>query len=357
MLKLRKFIKNDMPIVKKESILLSAHRKFNLLLSDLVLSSKIEPFLEQMVDMVESFLPGSKVSILTLNQQQGTLHTGIKNNLPDFYNEAVNGIKIGKNVGSCGAAAFLNKTIIASNINEHPNWKPFLAVTQKANLHSCWSVPYTDSNSNVLGTFAIYHNEPKSPSDIEEEIVNVAALIISVAYEKLILEEQLRFSATHDELTKLHNRTYLNEVATKFLSLCLRKNLKSSLLFIDLDKFKLVNDNLGHKVGDDLLVLVSDVISQQVRDCDIASRFGGDEFIIVMENTHTRDGTQVANRLHDAIMAKVPSDILDLGFGVSIGVATSTEENQALDQLIQKADQAMYHAKQHRLGVYSDTSL
>lgn len=334
--------------------LLTAHRQFNRLLSDLALSSDITPFLKEVINTVEHFLPGCKVSILTLNREQNTLHGGAKNNLPDFYNDAIEGVKIGENVGSCGAAAFLNKPVIVENINSHANWQPYLAITQQANLHACWSIPFTDSHNEVMGTFAIYHHEVKSPTEAEIEIVKVAALITSVAMEKLKLEKQLVFSATHDELTRLHNRAYLNDAGESFLSLCARNEMNCSVLFMDLNKFKCVNDELGHKAGDELLVHVAKVIQKQTRKSDISARFGGDEFIIIMENTSENDGESVAKRIHQAIMDSVSENILALNFGVSIGIAKMSENEQlSLKKLIHIADEAMYFAKQNGLGVYT----
>jgi diguanylate cyclase (GGDEF)-like protein len=334
--------------------LLTVHRQFNLLLSNLALSSDIAPFLREVIKTVEHFLPGCKVSILTLNREQRTLHSGAENNLPDFYNDAIEGVKIGENVGSCGAAAFLNKPIIVENINKHDNWQPYLALTQQANLHACWSIPFTDSKKEVMGTFAIYHHEVKSPTEAEIEIVKVAALITSVAMEKLKLEERLIFSATHDELTRLHNRAYFNEAGESFLALCNRNKVNCSVLFMDLDKFKRVNDALGHKAGDELLIHVSRVIQSQTRNSDISARFGGDEFIIIMENTLENDCECVAKRIHQAIMDSVSEKILALNFGVSIGIAKmSAHKPLSLKKLINLADEAMYFAKENDLNVYT----
>lgn len=338
--------------LNEQQLLLAVHRRFNHLLRVLALSADIQPFLKTVIETVEEFLPASKVSILTLNRENETLHSGVSNNLPEFYNQAIEGVKIGKNVGSCGAAAFLNQPVIVENINTHPNWQPYLALTKQANLHACWSLPFCDSRGEVMGTFAIYHHEVKAPTEAEQEVVSIAALITSVAMEKRLLEERLRFSATHDELTGLFNRTHLNNVGDPFIALCSRKNLNCSILFIDLNKFKRVNDVLGHKAGDNLLRQISHLLLEQTRSSDIAARFGGDEFIIIMENTGNRDGKKVAERIHQSVLNAVSADILALEFGVSIGVATLQNKQQTLNQLIISADKAMYHAKRNKLGVY-----
>lgn len=333
--------------------LLNAHRQFNKLLSSLALGGSVEHFLQQVIHTVEEIIPECKASILFLDSSSSSLYSGSENRLPDFYNQAIDGVTIGEKIGSCGAAAYLNEAVIVTDINTHENWQDYLALTQQANLHACWSVPFCSPKNKVLGTFAIYHHQPKSPSPEEREIIDMAALITSVALEKQALEAKLNFAANHDELTKLHNRMYLNDAGEALLALCQRKKLTSSLLFIDLNKFKNVNDKLGHKAGDELLIEVANILKQQTRDADICARFGGDEFIILMQNECDDDGTLIANRIHKQLLNTISQEILSLGFGISIGVTTFSPKSPAsLSKLINQADQAMYHAKKHALGVH-----
>ncbi|WP_170940612.1 sensor domain-containing diguanylate cyclase [Pseudoalteromonas sp. NBT06-2] len=330
--------------------LLEAHRKFNSLLRDLALGIKIDTFIQQVVETVEECIPHSFASILHLDPKTQTLHCATKNNLPDFYNQAINGIEIGPEVGSCGAAAFLKEPVIASNINTHPNWQNYLALTQQANLHACWSIPILCSKKKVLGTFAIYHQKPTTPEPEEREILDIAALVVSVAIEKQTLEEQVTYAATHDELTGLYNRNYLNQAGEALLSLSKRKQQPLALLFLDLNKFKLINDNLGHKRGDILLKQIAEEIKLSIRPSDIAVRFGGDEFIILMLLDNIEESTLIAKRIQKNIKNKTNNTILELGFGVSIGIASNTNNYKStLSKLINMADKAMYYSKKHQL--------
>lgn len=112
--------------------------------------------------------------------------------LPEFYNQAINGLEIGEGVGSCGAAAYSKKRVIAEDVLTHPNWAAYRELTQKANLRSCWSEPILDSFGNVLGTFAIYHRQPKSPGKEEIELLQSIVYLTSLAITRKRDEEQIR---------------------------------------------------------------------------------------------------------------------------------------------------------------------
>ncbi|MDC0933859.1 PAS domain-containing protein, partial [Arcobacteraceae bacterium] len=140
--------------------------------------------LNKIVELSERRNPNLKCSILLLDQDKLHLNNGIAPSLPQFYSQAVNGLKIGKNVGSCGAAAFMKKRIIVEDINTHENWSPFLQLTKKADLHSCWSEPIFSSNNEILGTFAMYSNKPSKPSGFELKLISSYAHLAALTIEK-----------------------------------------------------------------------------------------------------------------------------------------------------------------------------
>jgi len=144
----------------------------------------IKKILHQIVKLSERRNPNVKCSILLLDDDKKTLLTGAAPSLPPFYREAVNGTIIGKEVGSCGAAAFQKERVIAQNINTHPYWKRFLNLTLKANLHSCWSEPILSSNNEILGTFAMYCNKPSYPSEFELKLISSYAHLAAISIEK-----------------------------------------------------------------------------------------------------------------------------------------------------------------------------
>lgn len=164
------------------------------LLEYIAIESSLSKSLEKIVYLAEKRNPEIKCSILLLDESKKHLLSTTGPSLPDFYNEAINGVEIGEKVGSCGSAAFKKQRIIVENINTHENWQPYLELTQKANLNSCWSEPIISSNNEVLGTFAIYNSKPKSPSDFDIKLISSYANLASKAIEKFQYNEELEKS-------------------------------------------------------------------------------------------------------------------------------------------------------------------
>ena len=150
--------------------------------------------LEDIVRGVEQLNPAMLCSILLLDSEGEHLCNGVAPNLPDFYNAAIDGLKIGMGVGSCGTAAFTGERILVDDISTHPYWAPFKELAARAGLASCWSQPIRSSSGNVLGTFAIYHHEARSPDEREINTIEQAANLASIAIDKSILSETLHAS-------------------------------------------------------------------------------------------------------------------------------------------------------------------
>lgn len=149
-----------------------------------------------------------------------------------------------------------------------------------------------------------------------------------------------------DPLTRLLNRVGLEESADALLHKSKAMGSSVCVLFIDLDGFKPVNDQFGHKVGDELLKLVADRIRQVVRESDIVARQGGDEFLIVMENPSTSSYYKtIAQQLVDILSRPFYIDGHSINISASIGIASAPEQGQVFRDLVRKADQAMYEAK------------
>ena len=138
--------------------------------------------LTKIVNLSEKRNQNLKCSILLLDKNH--LKSGVAPSLPTFYNAANKKFQIGDKIGSCGSAAFRKKRIIVENINTHENWKPYLSLTQKADLHSCWSEPIFSTQNEVLGTFAMYSNTPSKPTDFQLKQLSSYAHLAAVTIEK-----------------------------------------------------------------------------------------------------------------------------------------------------------------------------
>jgi diguanylate cyclase (GGDEF)-like protein/PAS domain S-box-containing protein len=161
------------------------------------------------------------------------------------------------------------------------------------------------------------------------------------------MTEQMTFAAQHDLVTNLPNRTLLNDRIAQAISLAHRNNKSVALLFLDLDRFKEVNDSLGHTVGDNLLLSVSKRLVKGVRHSDTVSRQGGDEFVILLfEIAHPEDAATTAEKI--LLSLAVPHQIggNELHIGCSIGISIYPDDGLDAETLIKNADAAMYHAKE-----------
>lgn len=167
--------------------------------------------------------------------------------------------------------------------------------------------------------------------------------------------------ASQDHLTGLANRRMFMELATSHLFHNKRSRLHSALLFIDLDRFKSINDTLGHHVGDLLLQMVATRLRTLLRESDVISRFGGDEFVLLLTSLESEEAIAgITQRIVDTISER-SNDLAghDIQVFPSIGIAIYPRDGQDVDQLIHHADLAMYQSKQSRSGTFTffDASL
>jgi len=160
-------------------------------------------------------------------------------------------------------------------------------------------------------------------------------------------EEQIEFLANHDVLTGLPNRLLTKDHLQQAILVAERENSKVALLFIDLDNFKIINDSLGHVIGDELLKGVATRLRECLRDVDTLSRQGGDEFLIVLNNVgDTASITVVAEKILARMLEPFEIDQHELSSSLSIGIAVYPDDGKDFVTLLKQADTAMYQAKE-----------
>jgi PAS domain S-box-containing protein len=154
----------------------------------------LQEILEFTVRAVEAEIPSSICSIHLVDDTGTRLVHGAAPNMPGFFNESVNGLEIGDGVGSCGTAAFRRKLCIVEDVRAHPYWESVRPLAERAGVRACWSQPVLSAERKVLGTFAIYHRQPRGPSARDIETIEAAASYVSLAITRKRSEEALRAS-------------------------------------------------------------------------------------------------------------------------------------------------------------------
>jgi diguanylate cyclase (GGDEF)-like protein len=162
-------------------------------------------------------------------------------------------------------------------------------------------------------------------------------------------QQQLREQSNRDFLTNLYNRRYFSEVSKNIVDVSRRENKSSSIISIDIDYFKKINDTYGHHVGDEVLKKLAEILQSNTRKSDIVARFGGEEFIILLPFTNIQGAQKIAKKLKETV-EKTPveiDNIITVPFTISIGIATIEEYDLIIDEVLNRADKALYQAKEN----------
>jgi diguanylate cyclase (GGDEF)-like protein/PAS domain S-box-containing protein len=243
-----------------------------------------------------------------------------------------------------------------------PAWRE---MAERHGIRALAIMPLTQ-DGKVTGALCLYAREW---GFFDEELVLLLQKIaqnVSFALDNFVRESQRRLAeehvrhlAHHDPLTGLPNRSLLTDRLAVAIGHARRHGNRLALLFVDLDRFKLINDSLGHAVGDEVLKMVAQRLTASVRVSDTIGRHGGDEFLVLLpEISHVEDAARVAEKILEAMTHPCVVEHHELATGASIGIAICPDNGEDLTQLLRNADAAMYWAKQSgrdRYQFYSET--
>ncbi|KAA8995531.1 diguanylate cyclase [Affinibrenneria salicis] len=327
---------------------------YNRALELLSSGAPLKDILDAIIFSIEEKSPGSLVcSVLLVDKDQKFLTLASAPSLPGFYKNAIQSVKIANGVASFGTAAFTGKRVITEDLAGHPNWVAYKGLALYAGLRSCWSEPIFSQNGEVLGVLSIYHRKVYSPDEDEIFSIEKSAQLIAVAIERYRAMDMLRRSEEHyrqlahyDSLTELANGLTFAEQMEQAILLTRQSGRKIALMFLDLDRFKQINDTFGHAVGDLLLKEAAIRMREAVRDSDTVYRRSGDEFIILLQGIKSTDNAlYVAEKIHHAMNEPFNIEGKMLDISCSIGIALYPEHGTDSLTLAINADSAMYQAK------------
>lgn len=214
-------------------------------------------------------------------------------------------------------------------------------------LESYIGTPLFDSNKNVIGLLIVMDRKPLKNKALAESMLQIFAIRASAEMERMRAEKRLNHLAFHDSLTNLPNRMLFNNRLNHALDQANRNKQLVGVLFLDLDDFKIINDTLGHAIGDVLLKGVAERISQCLRKGDTVARMGGDEFTVLLQGiTSIDDAAIVASKVLSCFLQSWVLNGQEVNITASIGITVFPRDGDNVDTLLKNADMAMYSAKE-----------
>lgn len=303
----------------------------------------LEQLLKLIMEKSTDLFQAQKGSLMLVDKERKELAIKVAKGLSDKIIEGVR-LKYGEKIA--GLVLEEGEPLLVENIEKDPK------VRRKKKAHyktkSFISLPLI-AQGKEIGVINI-------SDKITGEIFNRADLRFlstlesqaSIAIRNAQLFQEVESLSITDELTDLHNRRYIQEELKHEIERCKRFNRPLSILVADIDWFKNYNDRYGHPEGDKILKQVSNILKEKSRAIDIVSRYGGEEFLLVLPETNKKDAVLLAERLREAVeksQFKKESTQPNGKLTISLGLATYPIDAPSIDALIKKADQALYRAK------------
>ena len=307
--------------------------------------------LDALAELIEAHASSARCSILLL--ESGGLHHGGGLELPAIENLV--GELAGAPGGPYGTAA-----LIVADLATDPRCHACRHLALGLGLRSCWSSPIVAADTeSVLGVFALYYPEAYSPSEDDWGLVARLTHVAALAVGRHRTMEQLAHQAIHDPLTGAANRTLVCDRLGHALDRLKRQRSSVAVLFLDLDRFKALNDRYGHDAGDAVLIELTRRLQAAVRPSDTVARLGGDEFVVLCEGVIGElEVVGIADRIAHAVAAPFLVDDKEVSLTASIGIAVPRGDENP-DSLLEQADAAMYQAKERGKARYQlfDTAM
>ncbi|UTW45718.1 sensor domain-containing diguanylate cyclase [bacterium SCSIO 12696] len=268
-----------------------------------------------------------------------------------------------REMGICTHVILQRDMMVVNDTHKHPVFKDLEVVTKAPHIRFYAGVPIFNPQQHALGTLCVLDHQPKALTQAQQDslkalsrfvgsLFDMRRSLVKQEFENKLLQKyhsditqvnnELKALSLSDELTGLRNRRAFNQELKREFASHKRYSTPLSLLLLDLDNFKQVNDNYGHQAGDKALEIVANLMLPVFRDSDLLARYGGEEFAVLLPNTNLADAQKAAERIRRAI---ANNHCCPQKLTVSIGAASADEFDDAA-RLIKQADEALYRAKQ-----------
>lgn len=235
---------------------------------------------------------------------------------------------------------------VIEDIQTNPAWAKYRELMSEQGVQPCFAVSIQSSTRHLLGLIVAHYRKTSDQPPHDLDLIRVATNLTSIAIERRQAEARLQVLAHYDALTLLPNRILFRDRLNHALAHAERQRSQVAVMFIDLDRFKTINDTLGHDAGDVLLREVSARLRQCVREEDTVARLGGDEFTVILEQIKkVEDAAVVASKIVEALAPPIMLSGQEAFVTPSIGVTIYPADSDNFENLLKNADTAMYRAK------------
>lgn len=303
--------------------------------------------LTQIALYVESACPGCRCRIQLLDQTGSRLIHGVAPSFSAPCPAHSQGVDVDYDGGGCAVAIGRGEPLIIRDMRLATVSETCRSFARNTGMVSSWSDPIIGSSGQPLGVVTLYRGQTGEPDEQDMGRLRYASHLSAIAIERKRIEEQMQHQASYDTLTGLPNRRMFRDRLHEEIDKAERGGESLALLFIDLDRFKEVNDTMGHEIGDLLLVEAAQRIRAGIRETDTVARLGGDEFIVILPRVDDMSHLgRIAQNIVNAMTKPFRLDTHTVYVSTSIGIAVYPFDTDTADGLVGCADQAMYAAKE-----------
>ncbi len=332
-----------------ESLIADEAKVFELIAQDAPLTQ----IFEQIIAMVEYHTSGA-AGILLVDELTGAITVGAQGSIPDDLFELARHTPVRTRPTDVPAGDGdqqrefdVREAVVIADFETDPRTAGYAEPVTMLGFRAAWSTAIIESRSGALyGLVGTFLREPRGPNDHERKVTEAASHLAAIAVERAGWQQELWRQARFDDLTELPNRSLIFETLDHTLVRANASHLPVTVMFIDLDRFKLINDSLGHPVGDELLASFAQRLRGVVGPDDFVGRMGADEFVVVFApGVRAGEARLAAAGVAKALDQPFVVEAGDIYLTASIGIATAEPGRANADNLLQHADTAMFRAK------------
>ncbi len=322
-------------------------------------SAPISTVLAALCDLVEATFGGAKSAVMRVSDARLSFAGGPR--MPAEFVDAMQSVPLGIGGGLCGIAVEAGEPVYSLDVASDERLEGCRDLLLRNGFKSVWSAPVTSSDEGaIIASIAVFWGETHEVTPDEVAFMETLIALCSIAVDRKEYETRLTHQAHHDSLTGLPNRSLFTELLSIATGRASRGNTLNAVMFIDLDRFKEVNDSLGHDAGDELLINVASRLRECSRASDTIARFGGDEFVVLCEDLDPESASGVITDLAERLLTSIDQPMVIKGHSIRVSASVGVSINGGSDKaagMLRDADAAMYKAKKNgkaRFEVFGD---